>query len=58
VASILAQMSCDSVGTSFFARRSSLDGIGLNTAPSLPQCSDVIDIDVQPLLLCVCCHSP
>jgi hypothetical protein len=51
-------MGGDSIRTRLFTHERSLDGIRLGSAPSLPQRCHVIDIDIQPLLLCSHCHRP
>jgi hypothetical protein len=42
----------DPIGTSCFADQRRLDRIRLTAAARLPQCGDVVNIDVEPLLLC------
>jgi hypothetical protein len=58
VTPVLAQMSCDSIRARRFTRHGGFDRIRLESAPSLPQSRNVIDIDVEALLLCSHCHSP
>jgi hypothetical protein len=44
-------MSRNSVCARRLAHGSSRDGIGLDSAPSLPQSCDMVDIDIETLLL-------
>jgi hypothetical protein len=58
VPAIFPEMGGDPVSAGGFAGSRGENGVRLISTPRLTKRGDVIDIDVEPLLLCWHCHRP
>jgi len=58
VTAVFPEVRRDPVGSGCLTHRGRLDRVRLSSASSLPQRGDVVNIDVQPLLLCAHSRRP
>ena len=52
VATVLAQVGGDAIDAHLLAEERRLDRIGLKAAPRLPECRDMVNVHVKPLVAC------